>query len=61
MKNDKEIWENLKSIKNLIEEIIWYPNSCAYTDRTIEHIIKKSKELERLHNENMELLKKGVG
>ena len=61
MKNDKKIWEKLNIMKTLIEQIIFYPNSCSYTDEIIEGIIEQSKELEELQNENMELLKKEVG
>lgn len=57
MKNDKII---LKFVKSLMEECNDYMeyvknyNECAYSDRILESIIKKSKELENKYEKNFE-------
>ena len=52
MRNDYKIKKVLKEINTKIEEIIKQPNMDAYTDRLIESIIKKAKEIEKLHYDN---------
>ena len=52
MRNDYKIKKVLKEINTKIEEIIKQPNMDAYTDRLIESIIEKEKEIEKLHYDN---------
>lgn len=52
MRNDYKIKKALKEINIKIDEIIKQPNMDAYTDRLIESIIEKAKEIEKLHYDN---------
>ena len=60
MKYDRKIKSIMRDIKfnsDCYLEDVEYMNECASTDRIIETIIEKAKELENYHNKRFEVLK----
>ncbi len=60
MKNDKKIRNVVKTLNLMCADFIDYVsnlNECSYSDRMIESIIDKAKELEKLHKERFECYK----
>ncbi len=57
---DKKIRTIIRSIKHISDCYLVdteYFNECAATDRLIERIIEKSKELEAYHNKRFDICK----
>ena len=55
MKNDKEIFKLMTDIAYWCEAYLDYvdtANTCAYTDRIVEHVYEKAEEVKKLHAEN---------
>ncbi len=53
MKNDRKVKYLIKDINTKCLDYLSYINrlnECAYSDRIVEYIIKRSKELEKIHN-----------
>lgn len=58
MANDKKIKKIVEELNKDTQEYLDYItdlNECAFTDRKIENIIKKAKELDKYYNDNFEL------
>lgn len=51
MKNDNKIRTLLEEIGSEISYVLAQPNFDAHTDRYVEEIVDKAKEIEQLHNE----------
>ena len=52
MKNDKKILEVMKDISYWSAYYIDFvegANTCAHTDRVVEHVTEKAEELKKLH------------
>lgn len=63
MKNDRRIKNTIKDINTMCLDYLSYVNGvneCAYSDRIVEYIIKRSKELEKLHNLRFENKNKSI-
>ena len=52
MKNDNSIRYNLQMMKRVIDNILSYPNFCAYTDRMIEDVIRFGEDLKQLYDDS---------
>ena len=52
MKNDKRIISLLLEMRSKIDYVVSIDTIDSYTDRVIEEVIDKGKELEKLHNSN---------
>lgn len=60
MKYDKKIKTLITSIQQdtqaYSDYVNTFGNTCAYTDRMVESIIKNSKELEKTYNKQVKIL-----
>ena len=57
MKNDKKILEAMHDLSCWAAYYIDFvegANTCAHTDRVIEHVVEKAEEIKKLHSENFE-------
>lgn len=55
MKNDKKILEAMRDLEYWAAYYIDFvsgANTCAYTDRVVEHVVEKAEEIRKLHEEN---------
>lgn len=61
MKNDKKILEAMRDISYWSAYYIDFvekSNTCAYTDRVVEHVFEKAEEIKKLHEGNFKEDKK---
>lgn len=57
MKNDKKILEAMHDLSYWAAYYIDFVekgNTCAHTDRVVEHVVEKAEEIKKLHTENFE-------
>lgn len=55
MENDKKILEAMRDISYWAAyyiDFVEQANTCAHTDRVVEHIVEKAEEVKKLHEEN---------
>lgn len=57
MKNDKKILEAMRNLSYWAAyyiDFVTNANTCAHTDRVVEHVVEKAEEIKKLHSENFE-------